>query len=83
VKQANVTLKDAIFQASSHVRHVIDPLTMNTSKGKMNDAFVLAFTDGGPDHIITFLNVMIFLPGYFNLDKSDFLVVARTTSTQS
>ena len=56
---------------------------MNTNKGKMNDAFVLAFTDGGPDHNISFLNVMISWLEYVIMGKCDFLIVARTSPTQS
>ncbi len=81
--EANVTLKDDIFQASSPVRHDVKLLAMNSSNGNTNDAFVLAFTDGGPDHNISFLNVLISWLGNFILGKCDFLVVARTAPTQS
>ena len=62
--EANVTLKDAIFQASTPVRHAVELLAMNSSKGNTNDAFVFAFTDGGPDHNISFLNVLKSLLGF-------------------
>jgi len=78
-----VTLKDAIFQASCPVRHDIELLAMNARNGKVHDAFVLAFTDGDPDHNISFLNVIISWLGYFILGKCDFLIVARTSPTQS
>ena len=80
----NVTLKVSTFQASTPTRHVAELLAMNIiSKGRKPDAFVLAFTDGGPDHNISFLNVMISWLGYFILGKCDFRVVARTAPTQS
>ena len=44
---------------------------------------MLAFTDGGPDHNISFLNVMISWLAYFIISGCDSLVVARTTPTQS
>ena len=78
-----MTLKDAIFQGSSPVRHAVELLAMNSRKGNIPDAFVLAFTDGGPDHNISFLNVIISWLGYFILGRCDFLVVARTAPTQS
>ena len=84
VGEANVTLKDAIFQASSPLRHAIDLLAMNTNVNRKHGAFVLACTDGGPDYNISFLNVMIFWLRYFILSKCDFLIVARRTAlTQS
>jgi hypothetical protein len=56
---------------------------MNAKNGKVPDAFVLAFTDGGPDNNISFLNVIISWLGYFILGKCDLLIVARTSPTQS
>jgi len=53
-----VTLKDENFQASTPLRHVAELLAMNTTMKRKIDAFVLAFTDGGPYHNILFLNDM-------------------------
>ena len=79
-----MTLKDAIFQGSSLVRHDVELLAiMNSRKGNIPDSFVLAFADGGPDHNISFLNVITSWLGYFILGRYNFLVVARTTPTQS
>jgi hypothetical protein len=47
------------------------------------EAFLLAFIDGGPDHSISFLNVMVSWLAFFIMSGSDTLVVARTTPTQS
>jgi hypothetical protein len=55
---------------------------MNSSKGNTNDVFVLAFTDGGRDQNISFLNVLNSWLVYFIWGQCDFLVVARTTRTQ-
>ncbi len=78
-----MTLKDAIFQASSPIRHAAELLNMNTNLNRKHGAFVMAFTDGGPDHNISFFNVMISWLGYFILGKCDLLIVARTSPTQS
>jgi hypothetical protein len=83
IGEANGTLKDAVFQASTLVRHATQLLSMNKSMKRKLDAFTLAFTNGGPDHNIFFFNVMISWLGYFILGKSNFLVVARTTPAQS
>jgi len=78
-----VTFKDAFFRASTPLRHVVELLAMNTTIKRKLDTFVLAFTDGGLDHNISFPNVMIYWLGYFILGQCDFLVVARTSPTQS
>ena len=78
-----MTLKDAIFQASSPIRHAIELLAMNVRNKNGPYSFVLTFTDGGSDHNISFLNVIISWLGYFILGRCDILVVARTTPTQS
>ncbi len=51
--------------------------------GKKPEAFVMVFTDGGPDHYISFLNVMISWLAYFISGGCDSLVVGRTVPTQS
>ncbi len=81
--QTIMTLKDAIFQAFFPLRDDAESLAMNTSVNINHYAFVLAFFDGGPDHNISFLNVTTSWLGYFILGKCDFLIVARTTPTQS
>ena len=60
-----MTLKDAIFQASSPIRHDVELLNMNTDMNRKHGAFVMAFTDGGLDYNISFFNVMISWLGYF------------------
>ncbi len=43
----------------------------------------MAFTDGGPNHNISFLNVMISWLAYFIISGSNSLIVARKAPTQS
>ena len=81
--KAIVTIKDLIFQQSSPIRHAVEMLSINKSFNRKPEAFTLAFTDGGPDHNISFLNVMVSLLAYFILIGSDSLVVGRTGPTQS
>ena len=68
---------------SSPIRHATELLAMNKKLNKKPDAFALAFTDGGPDHNISFMNVMISWLAYFILSGCDSLVVGRTAPTQS
>jgi len=63
--------------------HATELLVINTRVNKKADAFVMAFTDGGPDHNISFLNVMISWLAYFIVRGCDILVVGRTAPTQS
>jgi hypothetical protein len=78
-----VTVKDAIFQASTPIRHAAKLLAINKTVERKPEAFVIAFTDGGPDHNMSFLNVMISWLTYFIISGCDSLVVGRTTPTQS
>jgi len=43
----------------------------------------MIYTDGGPDHNISFLNVQIAWLAYFLLSRCDTLIVGRTAPTQS
>ncbi len=83
IGEANVTIKDSIFQKSGPIMHVTKLLTMNKKMGKKPEAFVMVFTDGGPDHNILFLNVTISWLAYFIMGGCDSLVVSRTAPTLS
>ena len=76
-------MKDSIFQASSPIRHAAELLAINKRVNTKTYAFVTVFTDGGPDHNISFLNVIISWLAYFIINGCDSLVVARTSPTQS
>ncbi len=78
-----MTIKDSIFQPSSPIRHAAELLAVNKRLGTMPDACTLAFTDGGPDQNISFLNVMVSWLAYFIVSGCDSLVVGRTAPTQS
>jgi hypothetical protein len=83
IGEANATVKCAIFQASSPIRHPAELLAINKRVEMKPDVLVMAFIDGGPDRNISFLNVMISWLAYFIANGCDSLVVARTTPTQS
>jgi hypothetical protein len=80
--EANLTITDSRFQKSSSIRHVAELFTTNKKIGQKSEAFVMVFTDGGPDHNISFLNVLISWLAYFFIGGCDSLVVGRTTHTQ-
>jgi hypothetical protein len=76
--EANVTIKDSIFQRLSPIRHVVELLAINKRLKRKSEAFTLAFMDGELDHNISFLNVMASWLAYFILACYDSLVVGRT-----
>jgi hypothetical protein len=79
-----MTIKDLIFQQSSPIRHAVELLAINKRFNRKPEAFTLAFTDGGPDHNISFINVQLSWLTYFLLTRSNSLIVSRTTPpTQS
>ena len=74
-------LKDYIFQPPGPIRHVTELLSLcNIAKP---NGLQMIYTDGGPDHNISFLNVSIAWLAYFILSRCDKLIVGRTAPTQS
>ena len=78
-----MTVKDAIIQASTHIRHAAELLAINKTMERKSEACVIAFTDVGFDHNVSFLNVVISRLAYFISSRCDSLVVGRTSPTQS
>lgn len=79
--QVDVTFKDAVFQASSPIRHVTELISLLKTCKETNMAkkrIVLLYTDGGPDHRLTYLSVKISLICLFRYFDLDYLVAART-----
>ena len=77
-----VGLKDAVFQASSPLRHAAELhsllLTRIGSK-----SILCIYSDGGPDHRLTYVSVQLSLIAlYLNLDL-DFLIACRTAPNHS
>ena len=52
--EANVTIKDSIFQPSTPIRHATELMAINARVSRRPEAFAMAFTDGGPNHNISF-----------------------------
>ena len=80
--EVHVGYKDAVFQPSSAVRHATEVHSILTSKIG-NKSILFVYTDGGPDHRLTFFSVQLSLVALFlNLDL-DLLVVGRTAPNHS
>jgi hypothetical protein len=77
-----VGIKDAILEASSPLRH-------STELGKIlkeqegNPEILLLYTDGGPDHNVTFLSVQLGLIAVFLHHDLDMLEAVRTAPYHS
>ena len=77
-----VSLKDAAFEYSSPIRHMTE-LSSILSSLQQERKIVLLYTDGGPDHRVTFLSVQLALIALFLKHDLDFLCAARTAPCHS
>ena len=80
--QVFVGLKDAVFQSSSPLRHATGLHSLLLQR--IADRTILfIYSDGGPDHRLTYISVQLSLIALFlNLDL-DFLVACRTAPNHS
>ncbi|XP_071122564.1 uncharacterized protein [Mytilus edulis] len=80
--KVNVTYKDSIFQASSPWRHAAE-MQRNLLFAEEVSPVLMLFSDGGPDHRITYHSVKLSLIILFkNLDL-DILIAGRTAPGHS
>ena len=79
--KAHVWLKETIFEPSNPIRHVTELFSLR--KNAIPNGVEMIYTDGGPDHNISFLNFNIAWLAYFLLSRCDTLIVGRSTPTQS
>ena len=77
-----VGVKDSVYEPSSPFRHATE--LHNCLMKRMNGRHILfLYSDGGPDHQITYINVQLSLIALFlNLDL-DVLVAGRTAPSHS
>ena len=80
--QVNIGIKEGTFEASSPLRHVSElyPLIEVHSQSK---PILFLYTDGGPDHRLTYLSVQLCLISLFLLLDLDYLCAARTAPFHS
>ena len=77
-----IGFKDAVFEPSSALRHVTElHSTLVTRLGNKSVLFV--YTDGGPDHRLTFMSVQLSMVALFLNLNLDLLVVGRTAPNHS
>lgn len=78
-----VGLKEAAFEASSPQRHCKELYDILYSKNLHIQPILFLYTDGGPDHRLTFLSVQLSLINLFLALDLDFLCAARTAPFHS
>lgn len=81
--QVFVGLKDAAFEPSSPQRHACELQHILQSRGYASKAVLFLYTDGGPDHRLTYTSVQASLITLFKSLDLDILCVARTAPYQS
>ena len=76
-------LKDTIFQPSTPMRHAAEIRKALSVSGQLGKPLVLLFSDGGPDHRVTYPSVQLSLVALFLLDNTDVLLAVRCCPTRS
>lgn len=78
--QVMVGYKDAVFEASSPMRHATELAhTLSRCEDPCKPVLFI-YSDGGPDHRLTYVSVQVSLIAIFNLD---YLCAARTAPAHS
>ncbi|PKK64053.1 hypothetical protein RhiirC2_788029 [Rhizophagus irregularis] len=72
-----ISLKDPIFQPSDSLRHMTElyKILNNTNENKL---YLLLYTDGGPDHRVTYVRVQLALIALLLKLDLDLLIAVRT-----
>ena len=81
--QVSVTLKDTIFQPSNPMRHIAEIRKFLGLVGKIGRPIRIVFSDGGPDHRLTYPSVKLSLMALFLIDDCDYVLAVRTAPHQS
>ena len=78
-----VGLKEATFEPSSPPRHIAELYDIVNTQGLETNPILLLYTDGGPDHRLTYLSVQLSLISLFLKLDLDFLCACRTAPFHS
>lgn len=82
--QVFIGLKEGAYEPSSPLRHVTELSGTLTKYGLLNGKSVLfLYTDGGPDHRLTYLSVKLSLICLFLVCDLDYLCACRTAPCHS
>ena len=78
-----MTLKEAAFEQSSALCHATELHQLVLSQNMTDKLILCVYTDGGPDHRVTYLMVKIALVCLFLQLDLDYLIAARTAPCHS
>ena len=76
--QVFASLKDAVFERPSPIRHMAELCEIFRINDIASVPTLFLYTDGGPDHRLTFISVQISLICLFLKLDLDYLCTART-----
>ena len=78
-----VTLKEASFEPSTPLRHVTELRKILTSRDDIIKPILCIYSDGGPDHRVTYLSVKVSLILLFRALDLDYLLAVQTAPYNS
>ena len=81
--QVYIGFKDAVLEPSSSIRHATELYSVLSSTSTSTLPVLFLYTDGGPDHRLTYISVQISLICFFKKLDLDFLCAARQAAYQS
>ena len=81
--QVLVGFKDAAFEPSSPMRHATELVSILSSNTDFHKSILFLYSDGGPDHRVTYVSVQVSLIALFLTLDLDFLCAARTAPSHS
>ena len=81
--QVLVGFKDAAFESSSPLRHATELSRILRSKEEYRKPVLFVYSDGGPDHRITYVSVQISLIALFLMLDLGFICAVRTAPSHS
>ena len=81
--QVFFALKEGAFEPSSPIRHVTELISSLEQLATTKPMLLLYYTDGGPDHRLTYLSVQVALIALFRRLDLDYLCAARTAPCHS
>ena len=82
-RKALVAFKDAVFEPSSPQRHSAELYEVVCNHDLLSDPVLFLYSDGGPDHRLTYLSVQLSLISLFLTLDLDYLCACRTAPYHS